>query len=374
MNCERTGLEEEKVMDKVMPVRDVFARIILDPRGYPAVETEVLAGENTVGKATASMGSRGSSSCAVPSASEETVCGEAAEWEKCMEEAERVSDYINSTAAEALIGKNVFDQETVDRIISMSGERVRTGIQSGCRGLLALSLASARVAAQVSAIPLFRYLGGIKVKKMPLPLVTLIDECPECGRWLLAPIREQADGEQQGTVQSGKYTDGLRDNLYMCAKIYHAVGKMIREREFYTGIGDSGGWILPVAEREKTVRILEQSVRNAGYQTGRDVMTAEVSGQKQRERERGITKQTGLPNTVLIDVCRADTLTELMEQVRRVRQEGYCAAVGSSRPMTDPFSADLAVACEADMIWAGAPCRGENLAVYNQLLVIEEQI
>src|SRR5699024_8416286 len=101
----------------------------------------------------------------------------------------------------------------------------------------------------------------------------------------------------------------------MCAKIYHAAGKMIRERGFYTGIGDSGGWILPVAEREKTIRILEQSVRNAGYQTGRDVMTAEVSGQKQRGQERGITKQTGLPNTVLIDVCRADTLTELMEQV-----------------------------------------------------------
>lgn len=324
-------------MDKVMPIRDVYARTVLDPRGDPAVETEVLAGESMIGRALISA---------------EKYKADA------METARAGAEQINGLA-EMMIGRNVLDQEEVDhaiaRVSGVCGENEdKTG---GCGMGLGLSLAAARAAAGLLGLPLFRYLGGIQFNQVPHPLVTLADSRREArdGLWLAMPAPEE----------SGKTKKHVRKQIRMCVKIYHATGQMLAERGLESSVGDDGGWRTGNMDREKIPRLIEQAVELAGYRPHRDVTIFETGAGN---------SLSGLPNTVLIDGTEATTLTELMERIHKKRSEGYRIVAGKGGAVTDPFLADVAAACQADLVWAGAPCRGECVAVYNRMMYIEEQV
>lgn len=324
-------------MDKVMPIRDVYARTVLDPRGDPAVETAILAGDSTIGKALISVGNYGA---------------------HAVETVHSIVEQINSLA-EMMIGRNVLDQEEVDHTIALViGACRKNAHMAGGSGMgLGMSLAAARAAAELLGLPLFRYLGGIQFSKVPHPLVTLVNGRREGqdGFWIAMPVLEEG--------RKGKKC--VRKQIHMCAEVYHSAGQMLAERGIETGIGTDGGWRSGNMDREKILRLIEQAVEQAGYRPHKDILIFETGAE---------STLSGLPNTVLIDGTEAATLTELMERFHKKHAEGYRIVAGRGGTVTDPFLADVAAACQADLVWAGAPCRGECVAVYNRMIYIEEQV
>uniref|UniRef100_UPI003AB14EF2 phosphopyruvate hydratase n=1 Tax=[Ruminococcus] torques TaxID=33039 RepID=UPI003AB14EF2 len=199
-------------MDKEMLIRDIFAREILDSRGNPTIEAEVLAGENIVGRAAVPSGASTGKYEAVELRDQEERYGGKG--------VERAVENVNSCLAKAVIGMNVFDQKEIDRALCKAdGTENKSNL--GANAILGVSMAAARAAAKGLNIPLYRYLGGVQAKKMPVPMMNILnggahaDNTLDIQEFMIMPVGACC----------------FREGLRMCVEIYHELKKLLKEEQ-----------------------------------------------------------------------------------------------------------------------------------------------
>ena len=420
-------------MDKEMLIRDIFAREILDSRGNPTIEAEVLAGENIVGRAAVPSGASTGKYEAVELRDQEERYGGKG--------VERAVENVNSCLAKAVIGMNVFDQKEIDRALCKAdGTENKSNL--GANAILGVSMAAARAAAKGLNIPLYRYLGGVQAKKMPVPMMNILnggvhaDNPLDIQEFMIVPVRETS----------------FRERLRICAEIYHMLRAVLKGKGLQTGVGDEGGFAPELADTKEALRTIRDAAERAGYRMGRDIMIAlDVAASELYIEEKGgyifagegkkgepvvrtteemisyyeelveefpifsiedpldeedwdgwkkLTKkignrvqlvgddlfvtnaqrlrkgiELGAANAILIKVNQIGTLSETFETIKTAQEAGYNVIVSHRSGETeDTIIADIAVAFNTGHIKTGAPCRSERVAKYNRLLRIEEQI
>lgn len=420
-------------MDKEMLIRDIFAREILDSRGNPTIEAEVLAGENIVGRAAVPSGASTGKYEAVELRDQEERYGGKG--------VERAVENVNSCLAKAVIGMNVFDQKEIDRALCKAdGTENKSNL--GANAILGVSMAAARAAAKGLNIPLYRYLGGVQAKKMPVPMMNILnggvhaDNPLDIQEFMIVPVRETS----------------FRERLRICAEIYHMLRAVLKGKGLQTGVGDEGGFAPELADTKEALRAIRDAAERAGYRMGRDIMIAlDVAASELYIEEKGgyifagegkkgepvvrtteemisyyeelveefpifsiedpldeedwdgwkkLTKkignrvqlvgddlfvtnaqrlrkgiELGAANAILIKVNQIGTLSETFETIKTAQEAGYNVIVSHRSGETeDTIIADIAVAFNTGQIKTGAPCRSERVAKYNRLLRIEEQI
>lgn len=420
-------------MDKEMLIRDIFAREILDSRGNPTIEAEVLAGENIVGRAAVPSGASTGKYEAVELRDQEERYGGKG--------VERAVENVNSCLAKAVIGMNVFDQKEIDRALCKAdGTENKSNL--GANAILGVSMAATRAAAKGLNIPLYRYLGGVQAKKMPVPMMNILnggvhaDNPLDIQEFMIVPVRETS----------------FRERLRICAEIYHMLRAVLKGKGLQTGVGDEGGFAPELADTKEALRTIRDAAERAGYRMGRDIMIAlDVAASELYIEEKGgyifagegkkgepvvrtteemisyyeelveefpifsiedpldegdwdgwkkLTKkignrvqlvgddlfvtnaqrlrkgiELGAANAILIKVNQIGTLSETFETIKTAQEAGYNVIVSHRSGETeDTIIADIAVAFNTGQIKTGAPCRSERVAKYNRLLRIEEQI
>ena len=420
-------------MDKEMLIRDIFAREILDSRGNPTIEAEVLAGENIVGRAAVPSGASTGKYEAVELRDQEERYGGKG--------VERAVENVNSCLAKAVIGMNVFDQKEIDRALCKAdGTENKSNL--GANAILGVSMAAARAAAKGLNIPLYRYLGGVQAKKMPVPMMNILnggvhaDNPLDIQEFMIVPVRETS----------------FRERLRICSEIYHMLRAVLKGKGLQTGVGDEGGFAPELADTKEALRTIRDAAERAGYRMGRDIMIAlDVAASELYIEEKGgyifagegkkgepvvrtteemisyyeelveefpifsiedpldeedwdgwkkLTKkignrvqlvgddlfvtnaqrlrkgiELGAANAILIKVNQIGTLSETFETIKTAQEAGYNVIVSHRSGETeDTIIADIAVAFNTGQIKTGAPCRSERVAKYNRLLRIEEQI
>ena len=418
-------------MDKEMLIRDIFAREILDSRGNPTIEAEVLAGENIVGRAAVPSGASTGKYEAVELRDQEERYGGKG--------VERAVENVNSCLAKAVIGMNVFDQKEIDRALCKAdGTENKSNL--GANAILGVSMAAARAAAKGLNIPLYRYLGGVQAKKMPVPMMNILnggvhaDNPLDIQEFMIVPVRETS----------------FRERLRICAEIYHMLRAVLKGKGLQTGVGDEGGFAPELADTKEALRTIRDAAERAGYRMGRDIMIAlDVAASELYIEEKGgyifagegkkgepvvrtteemisyyeelveefpifsiedpldeedwdgwkkLTKkignrvqlvgddlfvtnaqrlrkgiELGAANAILIKVNQIGTLSETFETIKTAQEAGYNVIVSHRSGETED-TIIAAVAFNTGQIKTGAPCRSERVAKYNRLLRIEEQI
>ena len=415
-------------MYKYLPITDVYAREILDSRGNPTVEVEVLAGENIYGRASVPSGaSTGQFEAVELRDGEERYRGLGVT---------RAVDNVNTKIAPELIGVNVFEQTEIDRImLKLDGTANKSNL--GANATLGVSMAVARAAANALNIPLYRYLGGASAMKMPVPMMNILnggkhaDNTVDFQEFMIVPVGACC------------FKEGLR----MCAEIYHTLKKILKEENLNTAVGDEGGFAPNLKDAKETLQYIVKAIEKAGYKAeeevaialdvaaselynkefkkyvfegedvirsseemvdyyemlisefpiisiedpmdeedweGWDLMTKRLGSKIQlvgddlfvtnTERLRkGIDRKVA--NAILIKVNQIGTLTEAFAAIELAKTAGYRNIISHRSGETeDSIIADIAVAFNAGQIKTGAPCRSERVAKYNQLLRIEEEI
>lgn len=421
-------------MLKNIPVTDIYAREILDSRGNPTIEVEVLAGENAIGRAQVPSGASKGKFEAV----ELRDGGERYHGLGVLEAVNHVNDRI----AREIIGMNVLEQCEIDRMLKKL-DRTEDKSNLGANAMLGVSLAVAKAAANALQIPLYRYVGGVHVKKMPMPMMNILnggshaDNTIDIQEFMILPIKASC------------FKEGLR----MCAEIYQELKHILKKKGFQTSVGDEGGFAPNLTDTKEALRILVKAIGKAGYKPGEDValaldaaasslykkeyktyvfpgegkmvghgvirsseelidyyqelidefpivsiedpldeedwegwelITARLGQDIQlvgddlfvtnpKRLETGIQKHVA--NSILIKVNQIGTLTEALDTVELAKRAGYGVIISHRSGETeDTVIADLAVALQAEQIKTGAPCRSERVAKYNQLLRIEENL
>ena len=281
-------------------------------------------------------------------------------------------------------------------------------------------MAAARAAAKGLNIPLYRYLGGVQAKKMPVPMMNILnggvhaDNPLDIQEFMIVPVRETS----------------FRERLRICAEIYHMLRAVLKGKGLQTGVGDEGGFAPELADTKEALRTIRDAAERAGYRMGRDIMIAlDVAASVRTTEEmisyyeelveefpifsiedpldeedwdgwKKLTKkignrvqlvgddlfvtnaqrlrkgiELGAANAILIKVNQIGTLSETFETIKTAQEAGYNVIVSHRSGETeDTIIADIAVAFNTGQIKTGAPCRSERVAKYNRLLRIEEQI
>lgn len=417
-----------------LPIRDVYAREILDSRGNPTIEVEVLTGDHTVGRASVPSGaSTGKFEAA------ELRDGGARYQGKGVQ---RAVEHVNAHLANAVIGLNVFDQKEIDRVLCKTdGSMNKKNL--GANALLGVSLAAAHAAANALRLPLYKYLGGVNAKRLPVPMMNILnggahaDNTLDFQEFMIMP------------VGAGNFREGLR----MCAEIYQVLKQLLKKAGLETAVGDEGGFAPDLPGAREALQFLKDAVEAAGYEMGKDIRIAldvaaselyhaesgkylfpgesKMTGQKiartaeemidyyqelalefpicsiedpldeedwdgwellttrlggeiqlvgddlfvtnTKRLKQGIERNVA--NAILVKVNQIGTLTEAIEAIELAQKSGYRAIVSHRSGETeDTTIADLAVAFNTGQIKTGAPCRGERVAKYNQLLRIAETL
>lgn len=415
-------------MYQYLPITDVYAREILDSRGNPTVEVEVLAGENIYGRASVPSGaSTGQFEAVELRDGEDRYRGLGVT---------RAVDNVNTKIAPELIGVNVFEQTEIDSImLKLDGTANKSNL--GANATLGVSMAAARAAANALNIPLYRYLGGASAMKMPVPMMNILnggkhaDNTVDFQEFMIMPVGACC------------FKEGLR----MCAEIYHTLKKILKEENLNTAVGDEGGFAPNLKDAKETLQYIVKAIEKAGYKAGEDVaITLDVAASELYNKEfkkyvfegedvirsaeelvdyyemlisefpiisiedpmdeedwEGwdlMTKRLGskvqlvgddlfvtnterlrkgidrkVANAILIKVNQIGTLTEAFAAIELAKTSGYRNIISHRSGETeDSIIADIAVAFNAGQIKTGAPCRSERVAKYNQLLRIEEGI
>lgn len=421
-------------MYKYLPITDVYAREILDSRGNPTIEVEVLAGDEYLGRA------------AVPSGAS-TGQYEAVELRDGEERYRglgvlRAVENVNTKLAQAVIGVNVFDQAFLDQVL-IKQDGTENKANMGANAILGISMAAARAAAKALHIPLYTYLGGTNAKEMPVPMMNILnggrhaDNTIDFQEFMIMPVGACC----------------FKEALRMCAEIYHELKALLKEKGFSTAVGDEGGFAPDFKDAKETLRFIVDAVRKAGYRPGEDIMIAldaaatefynksfkkyvfegesKMQGHEvirsseemidyyeelvsefpiisiedpldeedwegwellttrmgrdiqlvgddlfvtnTKRLQRGIDQKVA--NAILVKVNQIGTLTEAFEAIETAKNAGYKTIISHRSGETeDSIIADIAVAFNAGQIKTGAPCRTERTAKYNQLLRIEEQL
>ena len=404
-------------------IQSVGAREILDSRGNPTVECEVLLEDGTVGRAAVPSGASTGAFEAVELRDE----GEARYGGKGVE---RAVNAVLEQIGPRLTNLDATEQRLVDQLmIDMDGTDNKRNL--GANAMLGVSLAVARAAAESVELPLFRYLGGPTAHLLPVPMLNILnggahaDTNVDIQEFMIAPIGASTFAE---ALQWG-------------AETYHALKAVLKSRGLATGVGDEGGFAPDLPSNRDALDLIATAIGNAGFEVGRDVAPAlDVAATEfhadgsyafegdQRSAEQMIAYYTELvdayplvsiedplseddwagwralteslgdrvqivgddlfvtnvtrlqrgideatANALLVKVNQIGTLTETLDAVALAHRSGYrCMMSHRSGETEDTTIADLAVATDCGQIKTGAPARSERVAKYNQLLRIEE--
>ena len=408
---------------------DVFGREILDSRGNPTVEVEVVLEDGAFGRA------------AVPSGAS-TGAFEAVELRDCDKgrylgkgTLDAVA-HVNEEIAEALIGIEADDQRFIDDIMLQVDGTDNKGAL-GANAILGASLACAKAAAESAELPLYKYVGGANAHLLPTPMMNILnggvhaDNNVDFQEFMIMP------------VGASTFAEALR----WCAEIYHTLKKVLHDAGLGGGVGDEGGFAPNFKTNEEPLEYVTKACEAAGYKPGVDIMFAmdpastefydadkkkyvlagegreltsaemvdywealvnkypivsiedgmaeeDWDGWKEltdrigdrvqlvgddlfvtnsKRLAKGI--ELGCANAILIKVNQIGSLTETLEAIEMAKQAGYaCVMSHRSGETEDTTIADLAVACNTGQIKTGAPCRSDRVAKYNQLLRIEEEL
>ncbi|MGQ9546239.1 MAG: phosphopyruvate hydratase [Dehalococcoidia bacterium] len=408
-------------------IKSVRAREILDSRGNPTIEAEVLLVDGAVGVA------------AVPSGAS-TGRYEAVELRDGDKSRYRglgvlkAIENVNTEIASAIIGMSALEQAAIDeRLIELDGTVNKSRL--GANALLATSLAVAKAAASFQRIPLYRYLGGERAELLPVPMLNILNG----GRHASG----STDFQEFMIMPTG--AANLRQALQMSSEVYHSLRELLEHKELGTNVGDEGGFAPQLPSNRDAVELILAAIKTAGYEAGSDILlaldpaattfcqdgkyvlsregvtlssaelvdyyvrlcanypimsiedglaeddwaswsllTARLGKQTQivgddlyvtniERLEKGIARKAS--NSILIKPNQIGTLSETLAVIKRAQQAGWTTIISHRSGETeDTTIADLAVATNAGFIKAGAPCRSERLAKYNRLLRIEEQL
>lgn len=410
----------------MVAIDTIRAREILDSRGNPTLEVEVILEDGAFGRAAVPSGASTGSYEAL-----ELRDNDARYLGRGVRQAiESIREHI----APALEGVDATNQREIDEtMISLDGTENKARL--GANAILGVSLAVAHAAADHFGLPLYRYIGGVDAHVLPVPLMNILNggKHAEGG----------PDFQEFMIVPTGAPT--FAEALRMGTEIYHQLKKVLSERGLGTTVGDEGGFAPAVPTAERAFELLSEAVQRAGYKLGEEVYFALDAAASELYRdgsyvlraedrvldsagmirlyeqlvarfpiisiedglaeddwegwaaltqalgskiqlvgddlfvtnigrlERGI--QQGCANSILIKPNQIGTLTETLDTIRYALRNGYATILSHRSGETeDTTIADLAVAVNAGQIKTGAPCRGERVAKYNQLLRIEEEL
>jgi len=405
----------------------VHGREILDSRGNPTVEVDVVLESGERGRAAVPSGASTGAHEAVELRDGDTTRYGGKGVHKAV-------GHVNEEIAAALRGADATDQRGIDeRLINLDGTANKSRL--GANAVLGASLAAARAAALAAGQPLYRYLAAGRELRMPVPMMNILNG----GRH----AQTKVDFQEFMVVPAG--APSLSEGLRWGTETFHALRDILHERGLSTGQGDEGGFAPELDANEDAMRLLVEAIQRSGHQPGRDLFIAldpaasefyragryELAGEGRSlqpgeliERwagwidhypvisiEDGLAEddwdgwqsltsrlgkrvqlvgddifvtsvvrlrrgiETGVANSILIKVNQIGTLTETMETIATARGAGYSTVISHRSGETeDTFIADLAVATGAGQIKTGAPSRSERVAKYNRLLRIEEEV
>lgn len=412
-----------------LQIEKVVGREIMDSRGNPTVEAEVYLADGTVGRGTAPSGA----------STGEFEALELRDGDKSRYQGKGVLkavENINTTINDVLRGMDASDIYAVDKaMIEADGTKDKSNL--GANAILAVSIASARVAAISLDIPLYRFLGGISGNRLPVPMMNILNGG--------AHAANTVDVQEFMIMPVGAET--FKEALRWCAEVFHQLSTLLKEKGLATSVGDEGGFAPDLKSDEEVIEYILKAIEKAGYQPGKDFMLAmdaassEWKGEKKGEyilpkagtkytskeliehwkklvdkypiisiedaldeedwegwqvltKELGDKVQLvgddlfvtnterlgkgielGCGNSILIKLNQIGSVSETLEAIKMAHKAGY-TAISSHRSgeTEDTTIADLAVALNACQIKTGAPSRTERVAKYNQLLRIEEEL
>ncbi|MDQ3997329.1 MAG: phosphopyruvate hydratase [Gemmatimonadota bacterium] len=409
-------------------IADITAREILDSRGNPTVEADVLLSSGILGRAAVPSGAS--------TGEHEAVELRDGDGERYLGKGVRNAvRNVEETIAPALAGADATDQIGIDAaLIEMDGTPNKSNL--GANAILAVSLAVARAAAEDLKLPLYRYLGGPLARVMPVPMMNIVNGG--------AHATNNLDFQEFMILPVG--ADTFADAVRMGAEVFHALKKVLVGRKLSTGVGDEGGFAPDLRDDEEAIKVIIEAIEAAGYGPGKqialalDVAASELyadgvytfkkSGGRKLDAEGMIDLYTrwideypivsiedglaeddwdgwakltsqlgdraqlvgddlfvtnterlakgiesGVANAILIKVNQIGTLTETLEAIDMARAAGYLSVISHRSGETeDTFIADLAVATGAGQIKTGSASRTDRVAKYNQLLRIEGQL
>ena len=416
-------------MENFLAIEKVIGREIIDSRGNPTVEAEVYLLDGTVGRGAAPSGA----------STGEFEALELRDGDKSRFGGKGVTkavENINTVINDALKGVDASDIYAVDAaMIAADGTKDKSNL--GANAILAVSIASARAAANALEIPLYRFLGGVSGNRLPVPMMNILNGG--------AHAANTVDVQEFMIMPVG--APSFKEALRWCAEVFHALAALLKSKGLATSVGDEGGFAPDLASDEEAIQYILDAVKDAGYEPGKDFMIAmdaassEWKGEKKgeyvlpkagtkftseeliehwkklvdkypiisiedaldEEDWEGWQKLTaelgdkvqlvgddlfvtnterlskgielGCGNSILIKLNQIGSVSETLEAIKMAHKAGY-TAISSHRSgeTEDTTIADLAVALNTCQIKTGAPSRSERVAKYNQLLRIEEEL
>ena len=412
-----------------LTIEKVIGREIIDSRGNPTVEAEVVLTDGTVGRGMAPSGA----------STGEFEALELRDQDKSRFGGKGVLkavNNINTVINDVLCGVDAFDTYKVDAaMIKADGTEDKSKL--GANAILAVSIAAARAAAQSLNIPLYRFLGGANGNRLPVPMMNILNggahaaNTVDVQEFMIMPVGAKS------------FSEGLR----WCTEVFHALQALLKSRGLATSVGDEGGFAPNLGSDEEAIEVILEAIKKAGYEPGTDFvlamdaassewkgsrkgeyvlpkagtkftseelvahwkklcekypiasiedgldeedwegwkhMTAELGDKVQlvgddlfvtntKRLQKGIDFSCG--NAILIKLNQIGSVSETLEAIKLAHEAGYCAITSHRSGETeDTTIADLAVALNTCQIKTGAPSRSERVAKYNQLLRIEEEL
>lgn len=410
-------------------ITEIYAREVLDSRGNPTVEVEVLTESGAFGRALVPSGASTGEYEAV-----ELRDGDKSRY--LGKGVLKAVQNVNEVIAPEIVGYNVLDQVGIDKsMIELDGTPNKGKL--GANAILGVSLAVAHAAADFLGVPLYQYLGGFNAKQLPVPMMNILnggkhaDNNVDIQEFMVMPV---------GAAN-------FREALRMGAEVFHSLKSVLKGKGLNTAVGDEGGFAPNLRSNEEALATIVEAIEKAGYKPGEDVLLAlDVAASELYNKEDGkyhfkgegvvrsseemvdfyeelvnkypiisiedgldendweghklltdrignrvqlvgddlfVTNteklaqgiEKGVANSILIKVNQIGTLTETFDAIEMAKRAGYTAVVSHRSGETeDTTIADIAVATNAGQIKTGAPSRTDRVAKYNQLLRIEDQL
>ena len=420
-------------MKDFLAIKDVNALEVLDSRGNPTVQVEVVVDGGFSGMAIVPSGASTGSFEAV-----ELRDGDKSRY--LGKGVEKAVENVNKKIAKAIIGMNVYEQRKIDEeMIKLDDTPNKSNL--GANSILGVSLAVAKAASNSLGLDLYQYIGGINGKELPIPMMNILnggkhsDNNISIQEFMIMPI---------GNIT---FTERMRRGV----EIYHTLKKVLKEKGYSVGVGDEGGFAPNLESEEQALDIIIEAIRKAGYEPGKDIKLAlDIASTEMYEEAKKINKQgyyfwktkqyktqeemieyivelcnkypifsiedglaeedwegwkvlterlgnkvqlvgddlfvtnpkrlgrgieKNVANAILIKPNQIGTLTETLYTIQKAKQNGYKTVISHRSGETeDTTIADIAVGVNAGQIKTGAPCRTDRVSKYNRLLYIEEEI
>jgi enolase len=404
----------------IIPIRSIAAREILDSRGNPTLEADVVVEGNFHGRAAVPSGASTGAHEAV-----ELRDGDALRFGG--KGVLRAVENVNNIIAPALIGENAFQQRAIDRImINLDGSANKGRL--GANAILGVSMAVARAAAAALGMPLYRYLGGTNACILPVPMMNILNGGVHADN--------NVDPQEFMIVPAG--ASCFSESLRMGAETFHSLRGVLKKKGYSTSVGDEGGFAPNLKSSEEALDVILDAIERAGYKAGKQVYLAIDDGKyffKKSSGSRMTAEQIiqlyerwvknypivsiedgmaeddwqgwialtealgekiqligddvfvtnserlaagiadGVANSILIKLNQVGTVSETLDTIELAVSDSYTTVISHRSGETeDSFLADLAVACNAGQIKTGSASRTDRVAKYNQLLRIEEDL